>query len=50
MKGRRSPRYGRIGDEGQKSVASFPTPDKAKAEATKKVNEKIKKGYAHAVM
>jgi outer membrane protein assembly factor BamB len=43
-------RFGRIGDAGQSSAASFPSPEKAKAEATKKVNEKIKKGYAHAVM
>lgn len=43
-------RYGRIGDAGQSSSASFPSPEKAKAEATKKLNEKMKKGYAPAVM
>jgi outer membrane protein assembly factor BamB len=43
-------RFGRIGDAGQASEASFPTPEKAQAEATKKLNEKLKKGYAHAVM
>ena len=43
-------RFGRIGDAGQSSEASFPTREKAKAEATKKANEKIKKGYAPAVM
>ncbi|MBW4575047.1 MAG: WGR domain-containing protein [Aphanothece sp. CMT-3BRIN-NPC111] len=43
-------RYGRIGDTGQSQVKTYPTPEKAKAEATKKINEKVKKGYEHAVM
>ena len=43
-------RYGRIGDSGQTQTKSYPTPDKAKAEATKKINEKLKKGYEQAVM
>ncbi|MBO3460411.1 WGR domain-containing protein [Aetokthonos hydrillicola Thurmond2011] len=43
-------RYGRIGDHGQTQSKTFPTADKAKAEATKKINEKLKKGYEHAVM
>lgn len=43
-------RYGRIGDSGQKTTSSFATEEKAKAAATKKVNEKLRKGYAPAVM
>ena len=43
-------RYGRIGDAGQSKTTSYPTPEKAQAEATKKINEKLKKGYAPAVM
>ncbi|MCL1471817.1 WGR domain-containing protein [Argonema antarcticum] len=43
-------RYGRIGDLGQSQVKSYPTAEKAKAEATKKINEKLKKGYEQAVM
>ncbi|MFE1748575.1 WGR domain-containing protein [Coleofasciculus sp. H7-2] len=43
-------RYGRIGDSGQTQVKTYPTPEKAKAEATKKINEKLKKGYEQAVM
>src|SRR5688572_4122964 len=43
-------RYGRIGDKGQTQVSQFPTPDKAIAEARKKINEKVRKGYAPAVM
>lgn len=43
-------RYGRIGDRGQTQLKNYPTPEKAKAEATKKINEKIKKGYEAAVM
>jgi predicted DNA-binding WGR domain protein len=43
-------RYGRIGDKGQTQVKSYPTPEKALADATKKINEKLKKGYEHAVM
>lgn len=43
-------RYGRIGDTGQSQVKTYPTPEKAKTEAAKKINEKLKKGYEHAVM
>ena len=43
-------RYGRIGDKGQTQVKDFPSPDKALAEANKKLDEKRKKGYAEAVM
>jgi len=43
-------RFGRIGDAGQTQVKEFPSPDKAKAEATKKLGEKAKKGYAAAVL
>ncbi|WP_323253091.1 WGR domain-containing protein [Spirulina sp. CCNP1310] len=43
-------RYGRIGDPGQSKTSSYPTAEKAKAEADKKVKEKLKKGYAPAVM
>jgi predicted DNA-binding WGR domain protein len=41
-------RYGRIGDPGQSSSSTYPTEDKARAEAGKKVQEKLKKGYARA--
>lgn len=43
-------RYGRIGDPGQKQASTYPSPEKALAEAHKKVNEKIKKGYEQAVL
>ncbi|BAZ28698.1 WGR domain-containing protein [Cylindrospermum sp. NIES-4074] len=43
-------RYGRIGDTGQTQSKIYPTPEKAKAEATKKINEKLRKGYEQAVM
>jgi len=43
-------RFGRIGDQGQKKVTNFPTADKARAEAQKKISEKTKKGYAAAVL
>lgn len=42
-------RFGRIGDNGQTQVKEFPSPDKARAEANKKIAEKTKKGYAAAV-
>ncbi|GID31960.1 WGR domain-containing protein [Paractinoplanes brasiliensis] len=42
-------RYGRIGDRGQTKQSSFATGDKAKAEASKKIGEKVRKGYAPAV-
>ncbi|MBD2206582.1 WGR domain-containing protein [Calothrix sp. FACHB-1219] len=43
-------RYGRIGDKGQTQTKTYPTPDKAKADANKKIKEKLAKGYEHAVM
>jgi outer membrane protein assembly factor BamB len=43
-------RFGRIGDPGQTSTKTFPTPAAAKAEAQKKIAEKTRKGYAPAVM
>jgi predicted DNA-binding WGR domain protein len=42
-------RFGRIGDKGQTQVKEFASPDKARAEADKKLAEKRKKGYAEAV-
>jgi predicted DNA-binding WGR domain protein/outer membrane protein assembly factor BamB len=43
-------RYGRIGDQGQLQSKKFPSTEKALAEAVKKINEKLKKGYERAVM
>ncbi|WP_282785482.1 MULTISPECIES: WGR domain-containing protein [unclassified Nocardia] len=43
-------RYGRIGESGQVKVSSFATPEKARAAADKKIGEKLRKGYAAAVM
>ena len=37
--------YGKIGTAGQTQTKSFPTPDKAQAEADKLVREKTGKGY-----
>ncbi|RSS66662.1 WGR domain-containing protein [Streptomyces sp. WAC06614] len=42
-------RYGRIGAAGQVQESSFPTEDKARAAAAKKIGEKVRKGYAPAV-
>src|SRR5258706_11750212 len=42
-------RFGRIGDTGQAKVTEFADAAKAQAEAQKKINEKLKKGYEHAV-
>ncbi|MEV6176023.1 WGR domain-containing protein [Streptomyces sp. NPDC052016] len=42
-------RYGRIGAAGQTQTTTFPTPQKARAAAAKKVGEKVRKGYAPAV-
>jgi predicted DNA-binding WGR domain protein len=42
-------RYGRIGDAGQSSTKTFETPQKAQAEAQKKLADKRKSGYAEAV-
>jgi predicted DNA-binding WGR domain protein len=44
-----SVRYGRIGADGQTTVSSFATEEKARAAAAKKVGEKVRKGYAPAV-
>ncbi|MFI1917480.1 WGR domain-containing protein [Nocardia sp. NPDC020380] len=43
-------RYGRIGEPGQTKVSSFASEEKARAAAAKKVGEKVRKGYAQAVM
>ena len=43
-------RYGRIGDVGQSKITTYPTAEKATAEATKKLNEKRRKGYEAAVV
>ncbi|MBL8151341.1 MAG: WGR domain-containing protein [Blastocatellia bacterium] len=43
-------RFGRIGDQGQVKVSNFPTVEKAQAEAKKKINEKLRKGYEPAVI
>ncbi|MCS0602750.1 WGR domain-containing protein [Streptomyces sp. LP11] len=42
-------RYGRIGAAGQLQTTSFPTVEKARAAAAKKLGEKVRKGYAPAV-
>ncbi|MEU3028438.1 WGR domain-containing protein [Streptomyces incarnatus] len=42
-------RYGRIGAGGQTQISTFPTVEKARAAAAKKVGEKVRKGYAPAV-
>ncbi|MGW1274655.1 WGR domain-containing protein, partial [Streptomyces sp. NPDC002491] len=39
-------RYGRIGATGQVQTTAFPTVEKARAAAAKKVGEKVRKGYA----
>ncbi|MBT2387785.1 WGR domain-containing protein [Streptomyces sp. ISL-11] len=44
-----SVRYGRIGAGGQAQTSTFPTAEKARAAAAKKVGEKVRKGYAPAV-
>lgn len=43
-------RYGRIGDGGQSQSKTYPTKEKAQAEAQKKIQEKRRKGYEAAVM
>lgn len=43
-------RYGRIGDKGKTTSKNFPTPEKAAAEAQKKIKSKMRKGYEQAVM
>lgn len=42
-------RFGRIGDAGQAKTTSYPTAEKALADAEKKVGEKVRKGYERAV-
>ncbi|KOR38526.1 MULTISPECIES: WGR domain-containing protein [Planktothricoides] len=42
-------RYGRIGDQGRIQTSDYPTPEKAKAAADKKIKEKLSKGYERAV-
>ncbi|MFG3028408.1 WGR domain-containing protein [Streptomyces sp. NPDC048253] len=42
-------RYGRIGATGQLQTTTFPTAEKARAAAARKVGEKVRKGYAPAV-
>jgi predicted DNA-binding WGR domain protein len=39
-------RYGKVGTDGVTQTKSFATPEKAAAEAQKKLNEKVRKGYA----
>lgn len=41
-------RYGRIGAQGQEQRATFPTVEKARAAAAKKIGEKVRKGYEPA--
>jgi predicted DNA-binding WGR domain protein len=41
-------RYGRIGDNGQTSKKTFETPEKAKAEAEKKMAAMPRRSWAHA--
>ncbi len=42
-------RYGRIGSNGQRSTKKLATPEKANAEAQKKIKAKKNKGYAEAI-
>ncbi|WP_377270532.1 WGR domain-containing protein [Peterkaempfera sp. SMS 1(5)a] len=42
-------RFGRIGEQGQLRSSTFPSTEKAAAAATRKVGEKVRKGYAPAV-
>ncbi len=37
--------YGKVGSAGQSKTKSFPTPEKAQAEADKLIRQKLKKGY-----
>jgi uncharacterized protein YwqG/predicted DNA-binding WGR domain protein len=41
-------RYGRIGTQGQTSTSTYATPEAAQAEANKKIEEKLKKGYVRS--
>ncbi|WP_440098283.1 WGR domain-containing protein [Streptosporangium sp. H16] len=42
-------RYGRIGESGQSKASAFASAAKAEAAAAKKINEKVRRGYAPAV-
>ncbi|GAB4214842.1 MAG: WGR domain-containing protein [Synechococcales cyanobacterium] len=42
-------RYGRIGDTGQTQFKTYSSPEKARADADKKIREKLRKGYEPAV-
>jgi outer membrane protein assembly factor BamB len=42
-------RYGRIGDQGRLESKTYPTPEKARAEAEKKIRSKKSKGYELAI-
>ncbi|MFI6454179.1 WGR domain-containing protein [Streptosporangium amethystogenes] len=42
-------RYGRIGESGQSKASAFTSVAKAEAAAAKKINEKVRRGYAPAV-
>ncbi|MDH6453473.1 putative DNA-binding WGR domain protein [Streptomyces sp. SAI-149] len=44
-----SVRYGRIGVDGQRQTSTFPTAEKARTAAAKKIAEKVRKGYEPAV-
>lgn len=44
-----SVRYGRIGAAGQLQTSTFPTEEKARGAAAKKIGEKVRRGYAPAV-
>lgn len=41
-------RYGRIGTQGQTATSTHATPEAAQAEANKKIEEKLKKGYVRS--
>lgn len=43
-------RFGRIGERGQVKQTTYGSADKAKSEAAKKIGEKVRKGYAPAVL
>ncbi len=42
-------RFGRVGEAGQGQTKTFPTPERARAEADKKLREKRRKGYVDVV-
>ncbi|MCW2875132.1 WGR domain-containing protein, partial [Actinacidiphila oryziradicis] len=42
--------YGRIGEQGQERTATYADSAKASAAAARKIGEKIRKGYAPAVL